>query len=180
MARIDPNRENDPEVVGSDELLMEFPAISVEDWHRAAKQYFREAGQIAFILDQRQSTAEALLDEAEMELATGHIEAARSKLARAWSGQIDPSTPLGLHSCVRAGFLSRQILGDQPDVLIIGTVSGYLRNAGLNDVAKVMERYGQIAADLDDDAVHLLRLGALTRVEKWAVASVEFEEVELA
>ena len=178
MAHIDPNREKDPEVVSSHELLMEFPTISVEDWRRAATGYLKEAGQLAFILDQRQSSAEALLDQADDELASGNIDDAKSHLWNAWNSQIDPSTPLGLHSGVRAGFISRELPGEQPDSLIVPTISLHLRNVGLNDVANVIERYGQVTAGLDDDAIHLLRLGALTRVEQWAVASVEFEDME--
>ncbi len=173
-------RAKDPEVVGSDDLLMEFPAISTAEWRESAVGYLEEARQIALVLDQRQNPADALLDQADHELAVGNMADAISLLRDAWRDKIDPSTPIGLHSGVRAGFMAIELPGGEPDATILPSVSRCLRHAGLDDVAHVLEDYGEITARLDDETARLLRLGALARVEQWAKTSVEFEDSEPA
>jgi hypothetical protein len=152
----------------NEQLLFRLPDVTPADWERAAKSYRTDATRVALFLRALGSPLEQALDEAERDIRAGHETNAKALLRELLERGIRSEDPprLWTRAALTASLLSdREFEGKFVDV-----VNSRLREEGLDSVAAMIEKFGDINEGFGSDVAETFKLGLLSVVDNLYVS----------
>lgn len=157
------------ERVRSEDLIMELPEVSSEEWIEAAKPYLSQAGQIAFAIEPSRTSVDDLLERAK-EYIQGNNVSDRSSLVRsAFERQREISSPTCLDGWVKVAMAAVNSSDDELQREIVTEGADKFFENGLDEVAAAFRHYPDIKRQFGWQAANAYGTGMLSAVNAYCL-----------
>lgn len=157
-----------PERVRREDVIMELPPVSSEEWIEAASQYQQEAARIAFAIESPTTEVDELLNQADHGFQH-NADQSHALMRSAVDCLREVTSADSVRGWVRAAMVAANSSDSELQIEIAREGTARLLEHGLDSVAKVFRNYPEIQKQYGPETARALGSGMLMEVDSWCL-----------